>query len=423
MRKVILLLAFLPMMVFGQMCASDEYNATQTFHSNRNDIADEDVDLESTYIINLVFHIVENEDFAGSAGGSMTGDDFFTDSDVDFAVACLNRDFNLRNADTSILTDTLRRLPGDMKIEFKLAEIDPEGNPTNGIVRVITENKTFSYWNNAVKFDSIGGSNAWDTERYLNVWVCRLGSGLLGYAQFPNGDPKTDGVVIHYDIGKENPQDYPRYNKGRVLAHEIGHLFSLRHPWGNGWGCQDNLVDDIPTQNGPVRYCSDTIFSVCNGDSLRSVVKHYMDYCGDSCMVMFTKGQVFNARRSIQQYRMDLISVKEENPEPVMIRDIKVFPTINTGKLFIDFGNRFKDEEVILHVYDMKGSLVQTEMLVGGIRNSIVLDIHVNGLYSIVLFVGKDIRFKDRIVYTKETYKRIEFDDDLENIIDEEYER
>ena len=106
-----------------------------------------------------------------------------------------------------------------------------------------------------------------------------------------------------------------------------------------------------------------------------------------------------------------------------MIRDIKVFPTINTGKLFIDFGNRFKDEEVILHVYDMKGSLVQTEMLVGGIRNSIVLDIHVNGLYSIVLFVGKDIRFKDRIVYTKETYKRIEFDDDLENIIDEEYER
>jgi hypothetical protein len=138
---------------------------------------------------------------------------------------------------------------------------------------------------------------------------------------------------------------------------------------------------------------------------------------------MFTKGQVFNARRSIQKYRMDLVSVKEENPEPVMIGDIKIFPTINTGRLFIDFGNRFKDEEVILHVYDLNGKLIQVETLVGGIRNDIHLDLYVNGLYSIVLFVGEDIRFKDRIVFTKQAYKRIEFDDDIDGIIQKEYEK
>ena len=422
MKKVILLLALLPLMVFGQKCMSDEYNATKTFKTDRSSIADEDVDLESVYVINLVFHIV-HKDFGEMNDEVPRSDDFFNDEDVEFAVACLNRDFNLNNADTSILTDTLRLLPGNMKIEFKLAEVDPDGNITNGITRTTTNVDFFSYYNDAVKFDSLGGKDAWDTEKYLNVWVCRTTNGLLGYSQFPGGDAETDGVVVLNDIAKEFPQQYPTFNKGRVLAHEIGHSLSLRHPWGNGWGCSDNLVDDIPTQNGPNRNCIDTTFSICHGDTTRDVVKHYMDYCGDACMVMFTKGQVFNARKSIQQYRMDLVTIKEVEPESIKIGDIKVFPTINTGKLFIEFNNRFVDQNVIFQLYDMKGSLVQTEMLVGGIRNSINLDLHTNGLYSVVLIVGRDIRYKDRIIYTKETYKRIEFDDDLENVIEEEYER
>ena len=422
MRKVILLLVLLPLMVFGQKCMSDEYNATKTFTTERSSIADEDVDLESIYVINLVFHIVY-KDFGEMNDEVPRSDDFFNKGDVAFAVECLNRDFNLRNADTSILTDTLRSLPGNMKIEFKLAEVDPDGNVTDGITYTTTNVDFFSYYNDAVKFDSLGGKDAWDTEKYFNVWVCRTTNGLLGYSQFPGGDTETDGVVVLNDIAKEFPQQYPTFNKGRVLAHEIGHSLSLRHPWGNGWGCSDNLVDDIPTQNGPNRNCIDTTFSICHGDTTRDVVKHYMDYCGDGCMVMFTKGQVFNARKSIQQYRMDLVTIKEVEPEPIKIGDIKIYPTINTGKLFIELNNRFIDQELTVSVYDMTNRLIQTESISGGIRNNIHLNLRTNGLYSVVLYNGKDLIYKDRIIFTNQKYNKIKVNEEFDELLENENER
>ena len=126
---------------------------------------------------------------------------------------------------------------------------------------------------------------------------------------------------------------------GRVTAHEIGHSLSLRHAWGNGWGCTDNLVSDIPTQNGPNYNCPDTTFSLCHSDTTRDIVKHYMDYCGDSCMVMFTKGQVYNARKSIQQYRMDLIDTIQfpnTNIDQIITNKvIKIYPLDENNNEFI----------------------------------------------------------------------------------------
>ena len=49
-----------------------------------------------------------------------------------------------------------------------------------------------------VKSSKTGGADAWPARKYLNLWVCSLGSQLLGYAQFPHGNPATDGVVINY---------------------------------------------------------------------------------------------------------------------------------------------------------------------------------------------------------------------------------
>ena len=417
MRNVMLLLLVLPFMVLGQnKCMSDEYNATKAFSHNRSTIPADEVDLESHYIINIVFHILYKS-------GDDVEDINVSDDDIDYAIASLNRDFNLRNGDTTILTDTLKRLPGNMNIEFELATIDPDGNPTNGITRTETNIDFFSYFDDGAKFDSLGGKDAWDTKRYFNVWACQTQNGLIGYSQFPGGDESTDGVVILYDVVKEKPNKYPQFSKGRVLAHEIGHSLSLRHPWGNGWGCGDNLVDDIPTQNGPNYNCHDTIFSICYGDTFREVVKHYMDYCGDGCMVMFTKGQVFNARESIQQHRMDLVTIKKEEPVEEKIGDIKMFPTINTGRLFIDLNNRFPDQILTFNLYDMANRLIQSESIMGGIRNDLRLKLHTNGLYSVVLFKGDDIIYKDRIIFTREVYNKIKGDEKFEELLEEENER
>ena len=39
-----------------------------------------------------------------------------------------------------------------------------------------------------------GGANAWSRDRYLNLWVCNLSGGILGYAQFPGGPLLTQAV-------------------------------------------------------------------------------------------------------------------------------------------------------------------------------------------------------------------------------------
>ena len=114
-------------------------------------------------------------------------------------------------------------------------------------VRKQTSSASFGT-NDAVKKSAQGGSNAVDPTTKLNLWVCDLSSGLLGYAQFPGGSSATDGVVIDYQgFGTVSTGYalYPEFNKGRTATHEIGHWFNLRHIWGDR-RCGDDLVSDTP---------------------------------------------------------------------------------------------------------------------------------------------------------------------------------
>ena len=179
--------------------------------------------------------------------------------------------------------------------------------------------------------------------------------------------------------------NYIHYNKGRITAHEIGHSLSLRHPWGNGWACSDNMISDIPTQNGPNYNCPDTTFSLCQGDTTRDIVKHYMDYCGDSCMVMFTKGQVYNARRSIQQYRMDLIDTVQFTSIDQIVTNkvIKIYPTIANRTITIE--NPSLENEIQIKIYSLSGVLKKVTTI-DEKKCEIDIDELGNGLYFINLY-------------------------------------
>ena len=48
-------------------------------------------------------------------------------------------------------------------------------------------------------FDSTGGSHAWDTERYLNIWVANTGKYLSGYGTYPALTPDSKTGVVDYD--------------------------------------------------------------------------------------------------------------------------------------------------------------------------------------------------------------------------------
>jgi len=198
------------------------------------------------------------------------------------------------NRDRSKVPKPFRDLVADARIQFALAATDPDGQQTSGITRTATTERSFGT-DDGVKTAANGGTEPWDTDRILNVWVCRLADALLGYAQFPGGPAETDGVVItHSAFGTRGTAAAP-FDKGRTTTHEIGHYLNLSHIWGESRfaTCQDNdFVADTPNQFGP-NYHRPTYPSIsCGNQPYGDLFMNYMDYVDDTAMVMFTQDQV-----------------------------------------------------------------------------------------------------------------------------------
>ena len=73
-----------------------------------------------------------------------------------------------------------------------------------------------------MKSSSTGGIDPWGQDDYLNIWVCDLSEGILGYAtSHSNFNNPGDGVVIGYKyFGKSGNVQSP-YKKGRLKIDNI----------------------------------------------------------------------------------------------------------------------------------------------------------------------------------------------------------
>ncbi|GIS08452.1 MAG: hypothetical protein CM15mP112_05640 [Flavobacteriales bacterium] len=179
-----------------------------------------------------------------------------SDQQIFSQIDILNEDFRRLNSDTINTPAAFQSVAADTEIEFCLATRDPNGNPTNGITRTSTTQTSFST-NDGVKYSSSGGKDAWNTSKYLNMWVCDLSGGLLGYTQFPGGTASSDGVVCDYayfgDIGTASSP----YDLGRTTTHEVGHWLNLRHIWGDS-NCGNDFCNDTPEHSGSNYGCPST---------------------------------------------------------------------------------------------------------------------------------------------------------------------
>ncbi len=214
-----------------------------------------------------------------------------SDAQVKSQIKVLNDDFRAKNADKRKVPDVWKGLLTDAKVQFALATKGPDGKKTTGIIRTATKAEAFSP-DDTVKSKKTGGVSPWPTDRYLNIWVCTLGSGLLGYAQFPGGPAATDGVVVLNTAFGSNGTATAPFNKGRTATHEVGHFLNLRHIWGDRNDCSGNdFVADTPAaaqaNTGKPKFPQITCNNGPNGD----MFMNYMDYVDDEAMVMFTVGQ------------------------------------------------------------------------------------------------------------------------------------
>ena len=220
----------------------------------------------------------------------------------------LNEDFRKNNSDATSIPSAFVGVAADSEIEFCLAVRDPNGNVTTGITRTSTTNSSFSGYT-SMKYSSSGGQDAWNTSNYLNIWVCNLSSGLLGFATFPGGNSSTDGVVCDYAyFGNTGTATYP-YHLGRTATHEVGHWLNLYHIWGDSY-CGNDYVSDTPKHEESNYGCpSFPHASSCSGTgSNGEMFMNYMDYTNDACMYMFSTGQKNRMRATLTGTRSSLLS-------------------------------------------------------------------------------------------------------------------
>src|SRR4051794_5385934 len=268
-----------------------------------------------------------------------TANQNISDAQVKSQIKILNEDYRKLNADASKVPAVFQPLHADCNIQFKLATKDVFGQTTTGITRTKTNKSSFSY-NDAVKASTSGGADPWPARRFLNIWVCNLGGGLLGYAQFPGGPAATDGVVIlHTAFGDTGTATDP-FDLGPTASHEVGHWLNLFHIWGDdGTGCNgSDHCADTPNQASE-NYGKPTFPHIsCKNGPNGDMFMDYMDYVDDDAMLMFTTGQATRMNAALNGPRKLLFQAVPRFPGNLAPSKTKK-PTVK--KIQVELRDRF----------------------------------------------------------------------------------
>ncbi|SCY27236.1 Pregnancy-associated plasma protein-A [Nonlabens sp. Hel1_33_55] len=200
-----------------------------------------------------------------------------SDAQINSQIAVLNNDFRKTNSDAGSVPSEFAGLAADSEITFTLSSITRTSS-------------TRTSWgtNDAMKSSANGGVDAVDPANNLNIWVCNIGGGILGYAQFPGGPASTDGVVVAPQYFGTIGSATAPFDGGRTATHEVGHYLNLRHIWGDGRCNRDDFVADTPSSDRANYGCPSYPTSHCRSNDM---TMNYMDYVNDDCMYMFSAGQ------------------------------------------------------------------------------------------------------------------------------------
>jgi hypothetical protein len=328
---------------------------------------------DAIYDIPVVFHIVCHTPAWN-----------IDDSIIANQVNILNGAYRKQHADTALLRSFFIPFSGDAHIQFHLATVDPNGNPTNGITRTQT---TFKHFGDSlqtvdslerVKHTAMGGIDAWPTDHYLNIWVCNMSDSrghlvVMGYGvpplnpippNWPAGTAAVlsslqDGIVIQvHAVGSNNPLNASLgglLTKGRALVHEVGHYLGLQHIFGSNDGSTttsmcgmiaDDGINDTPEQStssfdaSSGFACPPAAKNSCGtgitGD-LPDMWENYMDYAHDACQVMFTFEQIAIMRGVLENQRNILPAIVTGLSSMTSDRSLKIYPNPATDKLHVQY--------------------------------------------------------------------------------------
>jgi hypothetical protein len=367
-------------------------NATNTTKNTR--FAARDTSANELIIIPVVIHVLYND-----------ASQNISDAQIKSQIESLNKDFNNQNTDRVNTPAAFSNVVANCRIKFAIAQVDPLGKRTTGIERKFTNTQIFTA-DDAMKVESRGGIKAWNSKKYLNIWICALNSRSLGYATSPGSPADIDGVVIAYDVFGTIGNLRAPFNKGRTATHEIGHWLGLSHTWGDD-NCGDDGIYDTPRQKTYNFGCpSFPKLSTCSETANGDMYMNFMDFTDDACMNMFTIGQKQKMRSLFanNKVRNEFLTsfaydstLIQNGPvavdtsivtPPTISLQAMVYPNPVQNNLNIEFTKFNTLQSITINIYNAIGACVYCNKVTN--NKSTVQVAHLkSGMYTLVIADGK----------------------------------
>lgn len=363
-------------------------------------------DGSAVYTIPVVVHIVYSSSVQN-----------ISDEQVYSQIEVLNEDYSRTNADASETPDAFADVAASPDIEFVLASYDENGMPTTGITRTETDITSWNLfaassadnWAEKVKDSEEGGVDGWDRDCYLNIWVCNLSSGILGFSSFPGfGLASRDGVVICYKYFGRDGSAIPPFDQGRTTTHELGHWLGLYHTWGDDDFAAEpqcsgsDEMSDTPNQEDATYFCpSFPLTDNCTTTSPGVMFMNYMDYVDDDCMNMFTADQVNRMLNTMENEREELatctkafVDIPSGQNQEVVTPD--VYPNPSSDGFFTVHLNTQGQNNTFLQVISVEGQLLQTVSSTAIQASEFTLNLSTlaKGVYWLRIFDGTNYTVK-----------------------------
>lgn len=363
---------------------------------------------EAVYNIPTIVHIIHNADENVGSGRNISN------LKVQQQITILNNDFRRTNADKVNTPAAFATKAADCQINFCLITKYPSGHPQAGqnlpeagVDRVSTAsisgvNNTSSGYSMSTIDNTIKPATSWNPNEVMNIWVCQLQSGLLGYATFPGTvAANKDGTVMGYQFFG-NTTSSP-YHLGRTTTHEVGHWLGLYHIWGddNGACTGSDLCSDTPNQADATGGCPSGVKTdACATTSPGYMYQNYMDYSNDACMNLFTADQkarmqsvmASQSRRSTLNGFSATLCAATGIDDVLMNDGFAIYP--NPAKNFFTL-NLISTQNTEVVIFNMVGELIYQNN--NPAKNIITVDMNSqpNGVYFV------KVKTNDKVVTKK----------------------
>jgi len=354
----------------------DQFRSEQ-FLKNRSD----------TYIP-LVFHFVLE-----------SGRDSFSKAEIMSQIEILNECFSGQNADRSGMPANFREFTNNQFGPlFCLARRTVNGITEAGINYKFVQESNFGDLKNPegkpiIKYEQLGGLDAWDPERFVNIWVGDL-EYIQATATLPNSVPAAElGILIDPDYFGIYDKDAPQYpfHLGKTLVHELGHFFNLLHLWGSEPDCDsDDGIEDTPLQ--------EFIYTGCpSGEKIScgtaDMYMNFMNFTDDECLLFFTQQQRDRMLQSIDAFYPKILEAGNcyfENNTVNVLENIQIKYNPNAGTIRLELPGPTCDK-IQFSLMQMDGKLLMQQNLFCEYLEEIDLNLMPVGIY--ILFLRTDDNF------------------------------